>query len=439
MGPPAVALACPGRGDGADHVLARSLPEALPELGASQGPLVRYAPLLAANARGVEGGLEPAAVAAIAAELDAAIAVAGGRPLATARVFRSPELSRALGVTAWAVDETGQVAGSHKARHLAGLALLWKVDEHLGRAAPDRLVIASCGNAAMAASVVARALGRPLDVLVPTDADPALVDQMRALGAVVTACPREPGTDGDPAYAAFRARVAGGAVPFACQGPDCASAVEGGATLAWELAEATGSLDRVFVQVGGGALATSLLAGLASARRYGWLDRLPAVHPVQTAGCAPLARAFDRVAARVAELAGLPVPRERADVAALRRAPDAIGAAMAEARADRARFMWPWTPTPQGVAHGILDDETYDWAAVVEGTLRTGGWPVVVDDALVVEAAELSRAAGVSASPTGAAGLSGALSLARAGHLAPDEQIATLMTGAARAQPPEPR
>jgi len=32
--------------------------------------------------------------------------------------------------------------------------------------------------------------------------------------------------------------------------------------------------------------------------------------------------------------------------------------------------MWPWEETPRSVAHGILDDETYDWLAIVKGIME---------------------------------------------------------------------
>ena len=58
----------------------------------------------------------------------------------------------------WVKDETGNVSGSHKARHLMGIMLWIHVVERLGATAPSaaagpRLAIASCGNAALAAAI----------------------------------------------------------------------------------------------------------------------------------------------------------------------------------------------------------------------------------------------------------------------------------------------
>jgi len=119
------------------------------------------------------------------------------------------ELPRAL----WVKDDTGNVGGSHKARHLFGLLLHLEVVERLGlvdaAARPD-LAIASCGNAALAAAVVAAAGRRHLRVFVPTDAEPAVVARLRALDADVRVCAREPGVPGDPTYQALRASLGAG-------------------------------------------------------------------------------------------------------------------------------------------------------------------------------------------------------------------------------------
>jgi threonine synthase len=34
--------------------------------------------------------------------------------------------------------------------------------------------------------------------------------------------------------------------------------------------------------------------------------------------------------------------------------------------------MWPWEEPPHSVASGILDDETYDWLAVLRGVVAPG-------------------------------------------------------------------
>jgi len=98
--------------------------------------------------------------------------------------------------------------------------------------------------------------------------------------------------------------------------------------------------------------------------------------------------------------------------------------------------MWPWDVEPASIASGILDDETYDWFAVVRAMLASGGRPVIVDEATLVEANSLGRAAtGIDADHTGTAGLAGLLQLARDGHLAPGEQVAVIFSGIRRSGP----
>jgi threonine synthase len=100
--------------------------------------------------------------------------------------------------------------------------------------------------------------------------------------------------------------------------------------------------------------------------------------------------------------------------------------------------MRPWETPPRSVAHGILDDETYDWLAVERAMLTTGGRALVVDEAAMVEANALAReATGVDADETGTAGVAGLLALGGAGHLAATESIAVVLSGARRAPSPK--
>ena len=69
-----------------------------------------------------------------------------------------------------------------------------------------------------------------------------------------------------------------------------------------------------------------------------------------------------------------------------------------------------WDSVPASLAHGILDDETYDWWEVAKAMRETGGEAVVADEAPIERALDLVRAhTGVRASATGTAGLAGVL------------------------------
>ena len=246
---------------------------------------------------------------------------------------------------------------------------------------------------------------------------------VQTLGANVTTCVREPGTTGDPTVRRLREAIDAGAVAFTCQGNENGFAIEGGQTLGWEIATDAAirgtTVDRLFVQVGGGALASACIAGLEEARLLGGTTVAPRIHPVQAAAVAPLARAHDRLAHRL----DTDVPAD-----------DDI----AWAARHRSAFMWPWETEPHSIATGILDDETYDWLAVVRGTLTSGGTPVVVDEATLLEASEIALATtGIDVDPTGSAGLAGLLELRRHGRLDSTETVAVIFTGVRRGAVPD--
>jgi threonine synthase len=87
-------------------------------------------------------------------------------------------------------------------------------------------------------------------------------------------------------------------------------------------------------------------------------------------------------------------------------------------------------PQPHSSADGILDDETYDWIADVAAMRASGGRPIVATEADIVRANALATAAGFHVSPTGSAGLAGAL--AAAGEVTGSERLIVVMSGVAR-------
>jgi threonine dehydratase len=420
-----VPLVCPNAtaGDGVDHVLVRHVDSTAGplEVDDDPNPFLAYRRLFHAWHAARALGRSDADYVSLVRRLDGAVAAVDGHGFRATPFHRNAGLSDAVGLSAtggvWVKDETGNVSGSHKARHLFGTLLELQVG---GTGAGRPLAIASCGNAALAAAVVARAAGRRLLVFIPTDADPAVVARLRALGGELTVCERRPGVAGDPTYLELLDAVAEGALPFTCQGNLNAFAVEGGETLGLELAAAIGRpagpprIDRVVIQVGGGALASSVMAGFADAGAAGIRVDQPRFDTVQTRGAFPLARACERVAARVAS-------------------GESVEVALTFAARHRPDFMWPWETAPHSIAHGILDDETYDWRAVVAGMLRSGGVPLVVDEATIEDANELARVStGIEVDHTGSAGLAGLLQLARTGALRPDEIVVICLTGITR-------
>ncbi len=417
--------------DDVDHVLVRTLDLARVRFPVSAdgdpNPFIRYRGLLNSYHRAAAAGMTDDAFRLLVWGLDRHVANVDGHGFCITPFQRDVKLGTKLGFREpgelWIKNETGNVAGSHKARHLMGVLLHLAVAEQLGLADPaDRpdLAIASCGNAALAAAVLAKAGNWRLRVFVPVDAETSIVRRLTHLGADVVPCPRQPGRRGDPTYHRLLRELAAGALPFTCQGNLNGLAIEGGETLGYELVtELAGAgldLDHLVVQVGGGALASSCIRAFDEAVALGVASKGPRVHTVQTQGAHPLERAFHLVRAE------LPANPTAADVRA----------GVSAAARHRSGYMWPWEDEPKSLATGILDDETYDWRAVVEGMLRSGGQPVVASEDQIAAAHLLGRQAGYRVDPTGTAGLAGLLELRAMGVVAPQDRVAVLFTGVQR-------
>ena len=368
-----------------------------------QHPFIRFDIALTWARLAQEHGMGFDGRVALIREVDSLIANVDGTGFFCTPFSRHDSLSEAFGFSEaggiWLKDETVDVAGSAKARHLFSILLHLIAMERVGvRQDRPPLAIASCGNAALAAATLAAAVRWTIEVFVPTDANPVVVAKLRALGGSINVCERR-GEDppGDPCIHRFRDAVDDGAIPFSVQGPENALCLDGGRTIMWECIELFGRfglrLDRVFAQVGGGALATSL--GQAS-HDAGVNPRL---HVVQTEGCAPLARAWQRWRH------------------------DSTGG--------WSDYMWPWETTPTSAATGILDDETYDWLGIVPCLRDSNGSVVIATEEDVARANDLVREhTPINADHTGTAALAGVLAMR--GHIGDDEVILVPITGVQR-------
>jgi threonine synthase len=379
-------------------------------------PFVAFRRYLAWDAFAAAHGMDEADRDELIVSLDARIAAVAGTGFVFTPFARADALSDALGFSAtggvWVKDETHNVAGSQKARHLFTELLHLVTAERLGLVpwavdARPPLAIASCGNAAFAASTLARAVDWPIRVFVPEQADAALVQRLRDLRADVVHCPRlRTDAPGDPCVHRFREAVRNGAVPFGVQGPENAWCLDGGRTIGWEMAYVAEHMEppliaRLFVQSGGGAFAASLAEGFHAG------GTRAALHAVQAEGCAPLARAWQASAKYSTVLA---------------------------AAAHWGECMAPWPTTPHSFADGILDDETYDWVPVCRAMRASGGSPVVASEQHVHEAYSLAhRTTDIDVSPTGAAGLAGLIAARR--MVADDERVAVVFSGIRRDTP----
>ena len=371
-------------------------------------PFIAYRRYLAVDALGAGLGLTEQQRIDVIEKTDAAIAKQCGVGFRVTPFAREDALSDALGFVAsggiWVKDETKNVAKSHKARHLFSELLHLLMVEKAGRAPwtqNDRpsLAIASCGNAAIAAATLAAAVHWPIVVFVPESVEPPVLSLLVELKADVRMCPRlDTDPPGDPCVHRFREVVSNGSIALGVQGTENAWCLDGGRTIGWEMFTATDvQLDRVFIQVGGGAFASCVGESMNQTGIH------PQLHAVQAVGCAPLARAWDR-----AKSSG----------------------GTRDAGSRWSDIMWPWEK-PTSLADGILDDETYDWIGVMNSMTDNGGWPVVSTEENIRRAWELATATTtIKVSPTGAAGLAGVLEMRH--QIRDDERIAVVFSGVLR-------
>lgn len=413
---------CPRAGDDRDHLLVVKLGAdvAFAPRPLAQQPFARYASMLYAFrvAHGI--GWAAARFDKSVERLDQALEDVAGSGLRCTVPQRSDALSDALGSAAdggvWVLNESDQPSGSHKARHLFGVALWLEIAGALKlEGGGEPLAVASCGNAARAAAAIALAAGRELVVFVPDWANADTLAELRRLDAEVVVCSRAAGDPpGDPCVHRFHEALEEGALPFSCQGTENGLVVEGARTIAWDavVAEPLG-FDRVQLQVGGGAFASGFAQGAEFAVARGAWPSLPRIHAVQSEAVAPLAPAW----ATLAEWARV----------------DGLDSAVQRAAQHRAAAMRPVEHPGTSVADGILDDETYDWLELARIGIASRGAAQVVSEDLLREAHRLGRAAtGIDVCATGTAGLAGLLLDHAAGKLDPHERSLVVFTGTQR-------
>ncbi len=233
---------CPNAlpGDDIDHLLSRRLELSGADLAGAfeddePNPFLRFRRFFHAWHWGVARGLSDDDYCDIVRHLDDAVAEVDGKGFVVTPMTEESALASSLGREAqvWVKDETRNVSGSHKARHLMGVMIWLRVAERTAlpterTGLEGELAIASCGNAALAAAVVAKAAGRRLRVFVPPDAHPGVVAKLTELGAHLTRCPRIEGESGDPCMHRFHDALREGDLPFGCQGNENGLTIDGG-------------------------------------------------------------------------------------------------------------------------------------------------------------------------------------------------------------------
>lgn len=169
--------------------------------------------------------------------------------------------------------------------------------------------------------------------------------------------------------------------------------LEGKKTMGYEIAEQLGWRvpDVIVYPTGGGVGLIGIHKALGELRALGWIgDRLPRLVSVQSAGCAPIVRAFE------------------------------AGARRAE----------PWQAAEASVAFGIVVPAPLGDELILDALYGSGGTAIAVADAeLLGDLREFGRQEGLMLCPEGAACLTAARRLRADGWLGADDEVVVLNTG----------
>jgi len=320
----------------------------------------RYRPLLPVPA---DAGVPPLTV--------------GGTPL-----YAAPRLAAAVGVGGvWVKDEGREPTASLKDRASA-MAVVKAV-----QAGAATVTTASTGNAAAALSGLAASIDLPNVIFVPESAPEAKVAQLLAYGSTVVLV-RGNYADAFELCMAAADRYGWynrntGFNPYMTEGKKTA-ALEILEQLGWE------PPDAIFVSVGDGSIIGGLHKGIKDAIALGWIDRVPRLFGIQSAGSDYMVQAFE----------------SGDDV--LTKAPIAADT----------------------IADSISADLPRDRIKAMAAVRDTGGAYLRVTDADILAAIpELARGSGVFAEPAGAAPYAGLATAVEHGLVGPADRVVVLATG----------
>jgi threonine synthase len=298
-------------------------------------------------------------------------------------LLRMPGLERRFAVgEVWIKDESKNPTGSFKARGLA-MAVTRAM---LGGA--TALSVPTAGNAGVALSAYARRAGLAARVYAPLTTPGTLLAQIRAFGATLEL------VDGHIGDCGKRSRADAAATgAFDVSTLREPYRIEGKKTLGLELAEQLewSPPDVIIYPAGGGTGLIGMWKAFRELARTGWIaDRLPRFFAVQSAGCAPVVRAFEH------------------------------GATRTEA--------WP---DPQTVASGLRVPAPLGGALMLRALRESGGGAVAVsEEALCAGQRMLARAHGIDAAPEGGAAVAALEELAGRGEVGPRDRVVVFNTGA---------
>ena len=301
------------------------------------------------------------------------------------RLVKSERLAKTVGLrNLFIKNETENPTGSFKDR--CSTVTISKAIE----ARASGVVVASSGNAAASACAYSTQAGIPCYVFVPPETSVGKLVRIDIFGGRAR---RVSGPVENCLAMAEQVSKKHGWVNVTTNSKANPYALEGTKTASYEVSEALQweSPDYFALPVGGGACFSGHWKGLRDLSKLGFIERMPHLIAVQSAGCAPFATAIR---------AGLGVEGVRT-----------------------------WE-NPKTIASGITDAFPTDGKGAYEAIRDTGGLAEIVTDSEIIEAQVLlARKEGIFAEPTGAVSLAGLIKLFRSGQIDASDVVACEITG----------
>lgn len=313
----------------------------------------------------------------------------GGTPLIPAR-----RLGQRLALERlWLLDDTRNPTSSFKDRPMTvGLSKAVELSY-------QTVVSASSGNAAAALSAYSAKAGLTCVTFVPEMASAGKLAQLTMYGAkVIRVRGLESGQD--PTVKMLK-EVCDRYNWYPCPsfGPMNPYQAEGPKTMSYEIAEGLGWVapDWVFVPVGAGGGIAGNWKGYKDFEELDFIKTSPRMVAVQSAGCAPLVRAFEQ---------GVDPLKIKA-----------------------------WEK-PDSIATGLMDPFPWDGDAALKAVRDSRGTAIVVSNDEILEAQRLlAKTEGIFAEPSGVASLAGLIKLAAAGGAERSDTVVVEITGSGLKDP----
>lgn len=292
-----------------------------------------------------------------------------------------PMLRSRRNPAAWLKEEGANPTGTFKAR---GLAMAVTMARHYGI---RKLAAPSAGNAGGALAAYAAAAGIEAHIFMPKDVPLANQVECKAYGAHLTLVD---GLISDCGRIVAERKAAEGWFDISTLKEPFR--VEGKKTMGYELVEQLGweYPEAVFYPTGGGVGLIGMWKAFEEMEQLGWVTgKRPKMVAIQAAGCAPVARAFDR--------------------------------------GDAVSTMWENAHT---FASGLRVPKPYGDALILEIVRESGGTVVAVtDDEIFASLKDWGRQEGILLSPEGAAATAAYDRLVETGFLKAEDRVVLFNTG----------